>query len=189
MTATIDLSTQQLSDQLGVTPRMVNIYRSEAERLTGKKFGIKRGRVIYFSVEEQAEIARVQRQGVDIDGVRSQHQADQQRQAEQYTSSANQTEEGILTGMDELVAAGDQNAIAIGQAIGMRWQEKLMTAALTTMQQGMVQFSQQFGELNAAVALAASPDQHQLTGTGIHTPTLVDDWEASETDNRPQENQ
>jgi hypothetical protein len=175
MTATIDLSTQQLSDQLGVTPRMVNIYRSEAERLTGKKFGTKRGRVIYFTAEEQAAIARVQRQGVDIDGVRSQHQADQQRQTQQQTTTANQAEEGILTGMDELVAAGDQNAIAIGQALGVRWQQTMMTAAFTTMQQGMVQFSQQFGELNASVALAASPNQPQLTGTGMFTPTLEDE--------------
>jgi hypothetical protein len=177
-TATVDLSTQQLSDRLGVTPRMVNIYRSEAERLSGTRLGTKRGRVWYFNPDEQAAIARIQSQGIDIGGVRSQHQADQTQATRQHAASASQTEEGILTGMDELVAAGDQNAMAIGQALGIRWQQVLMSEALTTMQKGIVQFSQQFTEIQTAIAISASATQPQLTGTGIQTPALEDESNA-----------
>jgi hypothetical protein len=170
--ATVELSTQQLADRLGVSSRMVNIYRAEAERLAGKRLGTKRGKTTYFNADDQVWILKVKNQGVDVEGVRSHHQEDRQQQAQNFTATTNQTEEGILSGMDGLVQAGDRNAIQIGQALGQRWNQMVITSALSSMQQGMISFQSQFEELNAGIAFAASPIQPQLTGSDPKAPRL-----------------
>ncbi|NET37676.1 MAG: hypothetical protein F6K19_37605 [Cyanothece sp. SIO1E1] len=162
-TTTADLSTRQLADRLGVTPRMVNIYRVEAERLEGRKLGTKRGRVVYFSPDEQEAIAKMQARGISVEEVQRQQQY---RATADFSTVNNQAEGGILDGMDAIVEAGDRNAIQMGQAMGQRWSNLMFASALQSMQQGMLTMQAQFDELNASVSLnLGGIDQQQLTGS------------------------
>jgi hypothetical protein len=168
MNVNVDLSTQQLSELLGVTPRMVNLYRAEAEKLVGHKLGQKRGKVVFFTPEEQELIRQVQQNtGSRRKTVEANYNAPD------FTSDNNQAEDGILTGMDAIVQAGDQNAIAIGQQLGQRWNHLLWSSAIQTMQGGMVQMQQQFTELHASVSCNLSDvDSNLLAGNHPETPAL-----------------
>jgi hypothetical protein len=134
---------------------MVNIYRVEAEQLAGRKLGARRGKVVFFTPEEQEVIRAVQRQGIN------KKEQNQPQSKPDFSAYNNQAEDSILTGMDAIVQSGDQNAIAIGQALGQRWNTLLWSTALQAMHGGMVQMQQQFEELHMSVSLELS--QPQLT--------------------------
>ena len=77
--------------------------------------------------------------------------------------------------MDAIVSSGDKNAIAIGQALGMRWNNFMWSAALQSMQGGMIQMQQSFSELHASVTVGLnSADLPQLMGTHPGTPAIAD---------------
>lgn len=152
MTATtVELSTAEVAQQLGVTPRMVNMYRASAEKTAGRKLGTKRGRTTYYSGGEVEAIRKAQILGASGEGDRQ-----QQKQTQDFTQANYQAEAEICDGMNDIVAAGDQNAIQMGQAMGQRWNNLMWTAALQTMQGGMMTMQRQFGEMHASVATSLS---------------------------------
>ena len=165
----IDLSIKDLADRTGLTPRMLNIYRANAERRLGRKLGNKIGKTVFFRPEEVKEILNERESGNAGNTGTSQNFSE----AANFSQANNAAEGDILTGMDAVVASGDQNAIAVGQALGTRWNGLLWTAALQTMQTGMVQMQQQFGELHASVTVGlGAADLPQLTGNTMNTPAL-----------------
>jgi hypothetical protein len=142
---------------------MVNIYRAKAEEQSGQKLGTKRGKTTYFNPDEQDLIRKVQLVGVDVEEIRENQQ---KQSAPKFETNNSQAEEGILGGMDAIVQAGDRNALQIGQTLGQRWNSLLWTAALQTMQTGMVEMQAQFDELHTSVSLGlTSVNQGQLTGS------------------------
>lgn len=177
MTVTeVDLTIKDLADVTGLTPRMLNIYRAEAEQRLGCKLGYRQGRSWYFRPEEVHEIMK-QRESGNQSNQRSQGNGRTSQnfgEVPNFSQANNQAETGILAGMDAIVASGDQNALAIGAALGGRWNNLMWSAALQTMQTGMVAMQAQFEELHSSVTVQLAPvDQQKLLG-GNHlgTPAL-----------------
>lgn len=154
-----DLSTQQLADQLNVTPRMINIYRVQAEASEGKRLGKKRGKTTFFTPEEQDLIRKTKTAGLNVEESKENHQ---HRAAPDFHTANNQAEEGIVNGMQAIVEAGDRNAIQIGQTLGKRWNQLLWTTALQTMQDGLLEMQEQFAELNTSAFLALPSEIEHL---------------------------
>jgi hypothetical protein len=153
---TVELSTAQLADLLGVSPRMVNIYRTNAEERFQRPIGAKRGRTIYFSPEEQDLIksARAENNSHSTQAAASHHEERQERQAQNFHSQTVNAEAGVLDGMGAIVQAGDQNAIVMGQQLGQRWSALMFGTALQTMNDGIVNMSSQFQELQTAMNIS-----------------------------------
>jgi hypothetical protein len=159
-TTEIDLTIKDLSDRANLTPRMLNIYRADAEARLGKKFGYKIGRTWYFRPDEVREILK-QREGNEST---SQNFRETTFTSPNFSNANTQAETEVLSGMDAIVASGDQNAINIGNALGQRWNQLLWASAIQSMQTGMVTMQQQFSELHTSVSLELN-SQPQLTGS------------------------
>jgi len=121
----IDLTIKDLADRTGLTPRMLNIYRANAERRLGRKLGNKIGKTPYFTPTEVQEILSERESGNAGNAGSSQNFSE----APNFSQANNAAEGEILTGMDAIVSAGDNNAIAIGQSLGQRWNGLMGTAA------------------------------------------------------------
>lgn len=175
-TTEIDYSTKDIADRCGLSPRMVNIYRSEAETRLKRKLGYKVGKVWYFKQDEVREILKSREM--------TSNQADysgNQPTSPNFQETNNAAEVSIIGGMDAIVSSGDQNAIAVGQALGMRWNGLMWTAALQSMQSGMAQMQQSFSELHASVTVGLnSADLPQLPGNTPNTPALPDHFVSDE---------
>lgn len=175
MTTEVDYSTKDIADRCGLSARMVNIYRAAAEARLKRKLGYKVGRATYFRPDDVKEILKQREFSTGDDFAGS------EPTSPNFQEVNNAAEDGILTGIDGLVATGDQNAIAIGQALGMRWNGLLMSAALQQMQVGMVEMSTQFKELHASVSVGLnSATLPQLTGTHPATPALSEHFETDD---------
>ena len=172
----IDYSTKDIADRCNLSPRMVNIYRSEAETRLKRKLGYKVGKTWFFKADEVREILKQREATSD--------RADYSGNAPtspNFQEANNTAEDSILGGMDAIVASGDQNAMAIGQTLGLRWNQIMWTAALQQMQSGIVQMGQGFSELHASVSIGLnSADLPQLTGTHPGTPAIADHLISSE---------
>ena len=167
MTTTLELTTAELADRLGVTPRMVNLYRTAAEKSAGRTLGTKRGKTKYYNAEEIELIRKAQ-----ILGVSGERDRTQQKQTE-FTQQNNEAEAEICDGMSDIVEAGDRNAIQMGQALGQRWNNLMWSAALQTMQGGMLTMQRQFNEMHASIATSLDAESlPQLTGNHTSTPSL-----------------
>jgi hypothetical protein len=167
----MDLSTQQLADRLHVTPRMINIYRAEAEARLGRKLGSKRGRTTYFNPEEQVAIVKVQAEGVTAAEASERHQA---QAAPNFQAVNNQAEDGILGGMSAIVQVGDQKAIATGQALGDRWTALMFGAALQQMQNGVLTMQNHLDELHTSVSLTLEQVDPKLLSGSIKPEYLLE---------------
>lgn len=157
-TTEVDLTAKDIADRTRLTPRMVNIYRAEAEARLGYKLGYKQGRTTYFRPDEVREILK-SREAQPSGNPRTSQNF---REPSDFSNLNNQAEDSILTGMDAIVQAGDQNAIAVGQALGQRWNQLMWTAALQSMQSGMVDMQTRFEEMHTSVSLTFN--QPQLPG-------------------------
>jgi hypothetical protein len=146
---------------------MINIYRAQAENRLGIKFGRKEGRTVYFNAEEIREILK-SRETSNSGNMSSSRNF---QEAVNFSNMNDQAEASALGGMEAIVNASDQQAIAIGQAIGQRFVQVVWTTAIGTMQHGMTQMGQRFDEMHQAVAL---PLQHspQLPGSDPTSPRL-----------------
>jgi hypothetical protein len=171
-TAEVDLTIQDIADRLQITPRTVNLWRSAAEERLGQKLGYKSGKTWHFRPDEIREILKSREEPRSGSGGTSRNF----RERTNFSQANNQAEGDVLGGMDAIVASGDQNALLVGQALGQRWNNLMWTAAIQTMQGGMIQMQQQFDELHTSVtvALDATP---QLPGYGMEAPQLEGDRE------------
>ncbi|MBD2462280.1 hypothetical protein H6G89_14625 [Oscillatoria sp. FACHB-1407] len=166
MTTTLELSTAELAERLGVTPRMVNMYRAAAERTAQRPLGTKRGKTKYFNAEEIELIRKAQILGA-TEGDR------QQQKPADFTQQNTEAEAEICDGMSDIVAAGDRNALMMGRSLGKRWNDLMWTAALREMQTGMLTMQSQFNEMHASIATSLDADYlPQLTGNHSGTPQL-----------------
>lgn len=174
---TIELTTAQLADRLGVTPRMINIYKCNAENLYQCEIGTKRGRTTYFSPEEQDMIsrARSQQNGHSAQAASDHHSQRQAQQSQNFQASNVQAEAGILDGMGGIVEAGDRNALALGQHLGQRWSGMVFASAIQTMQQGLVEMSGSFNELQTAMNLSLAAPQLPAS-QALQLPEAEDDF-------------
>jgi hypothetical protein len=176
----VELSTSQLADRLGVTPRMINIYKCNAENFHQCEIGTKRGRTTYFSPEEQELIsrARAQQNGHSAQAAGEYHSQRQAQQSQNFQASNSQNEAGILDGMGSIVEAGDRNALALGQHLGQRWSGMVFASAIQTMQQGLTEMSGQFNELQTAMNLSlTAPQLPQLPASQpLQLPEAEDDF-------------
>lgn len=167
MPTTVELSTAEVAEHLGVSPRMVNMYRTAAERSVGRKLGTKRGRTTYFNSEEIEFIRKAQILGANGTSDR------QQQKPVDFTEQNNEAEAEICDGMHDIVLAGDQNAIQMGKALGKRWNDLMWSTALQTMQGGMLQMQRQFNEMHSSIATSLDAEYlPQLTGNHPGTPSL-----------------
>ncbi len=158
----VDLSTQDLADRSRLTPRMVNIYRVQAEQRLGRKLGQKRGKTTYFNPEEQREILKSRIEGTSADEVAEQHQ---RQTSSNFQDLNNTAEDGMLGSMGDIVAQNDQRAIAMGQALGQRFNSVLFAAMMQEMGNGLTQMHQGLGELTSSLNCALpAVDRAALTG-------------------------
>jgi hypothetical protein len=172
MQTELDLTIKDIADRAGLGVRMVNIYRASTEQRLGRKLGYKIGKTWHFRPGEVREIlkSREEQAGSESNAGNSQNF----REMPNFSQANNQAEDGIIGGMDAIVASGDQNAITIGQALGTRWNQLMWTAALQTMQGGMVTMSNQFEEMHQSVRLTLTDiDPKQLAGQP--DPLLLDE--------------
>ena len=155
---TLELSATQLADRMGVSPRMVNIYREAVEAELDKTIGTKRGRTVYFSPKEQELIiqARADRNGQSTHADKQSAAKKQEAQAQNFQTQNSQTEGQILGDIEGLVEAGDRSAVQLGQQLGQRWANVTIATVLQTMQQGLGQMANQFDELQTAMQLPFS---------------------------------
>jgi hypothetical protein len=153
-TAELDLSTKQLADVLGCTARMVNIYRAAVEQETGQNLGYKNGKTTYFRPKEQHAIAAQRERGVDARTVGAQAQA---RVSQPVTGATG--EENMNDGMAAIVAQSDQQAIAMGQMLGQRFNGLMMSTMMSTIAQGFGEMQQTMTEVTASIqcSLPAAP--------------------------------
>jgi hypothetical protein len=167
--AELDLSTKQLADALGCTPRMVNIYRAAIEQETGRNLGYKSGKTTYFRPKEQHAIAAQRERGVDTREVGAEAQA---RASQPVTTAPG--EEGMNEGMAAIVKQSDQQAIAMGQMLGHRFNSLLMGTMMDTIATGFTEIQQTMTEVTASIqcglpaapALGAGTVPLALGGTG-----------------------
>ena len=153
-TTELDLSTKQLADVLGCSPRMVNIYRTATEQQTGQSLGYKNGKTTYFRPKEQHAIAAQRERGVDTREVGAQAQA---RASQPVTTAPG--EEGMNEGMAAIVKQSDQQAIAMGQMLGHRFNSLLMGTMMDTIATGFTEIQQTMTEVTASIqcGLPAAP--------------------------------
>lgn len=163
-TTELDLTAKDIADRAGLSVRMVNIYRAQAEERLKRKLGYKLGKTPYFKPDEVREILKSRESGNSGNVGNSQNF----RETPNFSQHNNQAEDGILNGMDGIVQSGDQNAIAIGQALGQRWNQLMWASALQSMQGGMVVMQEQFSQLHTSVSIELN--QPQLPG--IDAPQL-----------------
>jgi hypothetical protein len=166
-TTQVDYSTKDIADRCGLTTRMVNVYRAAAEDRLKCKLGYKVGRATYFRPHEVVEILKQREESAPADHSRNEPASENFSEVNQGNGAAG------TAGMDALVAAGDQNAIAVGRALGMRWNSLLITSAMQTMQTGMMQMQDQFSQLHESVTVELTPsDLPSLPGNHPGTPAL-----------------
>lgn len=164
------LSVADIADRARVSPRQINNWRATAERRLQRKLGEKVGKVTYFNAQEVTEILKSQSagNGGSVGG------SENFREACNFSQQNNHAEAEAMGGMDAIVAAGDQQAAAIGTAIGQRFVQVVWTTALTTMQQGLFDIGGQFSEIHNAIALPLA-DRPALPGSDPSTPRLEGD--------------
>jgi hypothetical protein len=152
--AELDLSTKQLADVLGCTSRMVNIYRAAIEQETGKALGYKNGKTTYFRPKEQHAIAAQRERGVDTREVGAQAQA---RASQPVTTAPG--EEGMSDGMAAIVAQSDEQAIAMGEMLGQRYNSLMMGTMMNTIAEGFRTMQTTMTEVTASIqcTLPAAP--------------------------------
>lgn len=153
-TTELDLSTKQLADVLGCTSRMVNIYRAAVEQETGQTLGYKNGKTTYFRPKEQDAIAAQRERGVDTREVGTKAQA----RVSQPVATAT-GEEGMSEGMSAIVAQSDQQAIAMGDMLGQRFNALVMSTMMSKIAQGFNDLQQTMTEVTASIqcSLPAAP--------------------------------
>jgi hypothetical protein len=142
----LDLSTKQLAEVMGCTPRMVNIYRAAIEADTNLTIGYKSGKTTYFRSHEQRAIIAQRERGVDTQAVGAQAQA---RVSQPVTGATG--EEGMNDGMAAIVAQSDQQAIAMGQMLGQRFNALMMNTMMGTIAQGFGEMQQTMTEVTASI--------------------------------------
>ena len=141
-----------LAAHWNITPRMVNIYRQEAERLRGgTPLGVKRGRKTYFSREECEAIAQVKQRGIDTTTASARNAQAKAAGDSRATAQANSAEAATLDGMEGVTAQLDNQAIALGQQLGQRFNSLVLATAMQTMAEGMGQLGQTLGELQCSM--------------------------------------
>jgi hypothetical protein len=172
----LDLSTKQLADLLGCTPRMVNIYRAAIEQETGKALGYKSGKTTYFRPAEQHAIAAQRERGVDAREVGAQAQA---RVSQPVATGSG--EEGMSEGMAAIVQQSDEQAIAMGNMLGERFNALMMGTMMNTIAIGFNRMQTTMTEVTTSIqcGLPAAP----TLGAGSHPLALEGtDDEYEETD-------
>jgi len=157
MTTDLLMTIKDIAEATRLTPRMINIYRADAEQRLVRKFGRKEGRTTYFDAEEVREILK-SRDSNHAGNAGNASVSQNFAEASNFSQQNNQAEDSTLNGMEALVAANDQQAIAIGTAIGQRFTQVMWATAIGTMQTGTTQMLQQFAEMGSAIAL---PLNHQ----------------------------
>lgn len=170
MTTDLLMTTKDIAETTRLTPRMINIYRAKAEKRVGVTFGRKEGQATYFNAEEVREILK-SRDANPSGNAGNQNVSQNFREATDFSQRNDAAEDSTLNGMEALVAANDQRAIAIGTAIGQRFTQVMQATAISAMQAGTHQMLQQFAEMGSAIAL---PLNHQpsLTGSDPAAPRL-----------------
>ena len=153
-TAELDLSTKQLADALNCSPRMVNIYRAAIEQETGKTLGYKSGKTTYFRPAEQHAIYAQRERGVNTTEVAAQAQARVSQPQAQATTAA---EDGMGDGMNAIVAQSDQQAVALGQMLGERFNGLMMSTMMTTIAQGFTTMQATMTEVTASIQCSLPP--------------------------------
>lgn len=153
-TTELDLSTKQLAEVLSCSPRMVNIYRAAIEQETGKPLGYKSGKTVYFRPKEQHAIASQKMRGVDTREVGTKAQA----RVSQPVATAT-GEEGMGDGMAAIVEQSDQQAIAMGEMLGQRFNSLMMSTMMGTIAQGFNDMQTTMTEVTASIqcSLPAAP--------------------------------
>ena len=61
----VDKTAADLASELGVSARMINLYRASAEKTLGRKLGTKRGRTTYYDADEQQAIKSAKYDALD----------------------------------------------------------------------------------------------------------------------------
>jgi hypothetical protein len=166
-TVEIDLSIKDLAEKIQRTPRQINNWKAAAERRLKRKLGHPDPcdrRVLVFTPDECREILK---SGMNLENGNEQPQT---QAAPNFNVNATQAEASIFGGMDAIVTAGDNNALAIGQALGQRWNQILWTSALQSMQEGMLAMQASFEEMHQSVSITVN--QPQLIGANPQTPRL-----------------
>jgi hypothetical protein len=149
----VDLSTKDLADIVGCTPRMINLYRSAVEHRTGRSLGYKSGKTMFFTPEEQAMIRgeRDRTGNMDSKTVNQAAQTARESATPNYAPQAAAAEGTMGDAMGAIVAQADNQAIAMGQMLGQRFNSLLMATMTQTMAQGMVELQTSMGELTASL--------------------------------------
>lgn len=171
--AQVEWTTADLALHWGITPRSVNLWRAEAERRAGGKFGTKRGKKTYYSSDEAHAISAAR--NLDSQTVQAQNSRAESAGADKVYRAQADAEEQTLEGMDALVAMGDRQAIELGQKLGQRWNSLTMAAAAQTMAAGMADLSavMEGMQLSLSTSLAsydlpALPQAKQAKGLAPH---------------------
>lgn len=147
----IDLSAKDLADKARITPRMINIYRAQAEQRLNRKLGQKRGKTIYFNPEDQREILKSRMEGTSADEVAEQHQ---RQTSTDFQGMNNTAEDGMIGSLATIAQQNDERAISMGKALGARFNSVLYASMMQEMNTGFLQMQQGLGELTSSLGCA-----------------------------------
>ena len=169
--AQLDLTTKDLAQALGCTPRMVNIYRESIEQRTGRNVGYKIGRTTYFRPEEQHAL-RAEREHGQVNAQEVGAKA-QQRSNANYSETVASAEGSMQDGMSAIVQQSDAQAIQMGQMLGQRFNGLMMGAMMQTMAQGMTEMQNGMAELTASLQCSV-PTAPQIGGGNSTAPFVLE---------------
>lgn len=165
MSTELMMSCADIAEATRLSPRQINNYRAAAERRLGVKFGRKEGKTTYFDAAEVKAILQSREAG-NQEVPRTSRNF---RETVDFSDANNQAEDSTLNGMEAIVAATDQQAITMGQAVGQRFNNILWVTAIQTMNSGMVQMQAQ---LQRCIMPLLCPSE-RLPNSQASTPTLL----------------
>lgn len=173
----MEKTTQDLATELNVTPRMINVYRAAAEKKCGRKLGRKRGKTVYFSVEDQDLIIKARYNAIDtLKSAAAQEEEIQEtpetsqnfREAQSGNSLQGELAGGLIGVKESLHSGG----IALGRKVGQEFAAGLRRGIEMELQELVFDLELVSKNLLAVTAGAAvlpsapADDLPSITGTG-----------------------
>lgn len=151
-----DLTTQNLADRFRCSTRMVNLYRADSERKTGKKLGYKIGKTTYFKPEEVQAIQAERDRGVSAADVGARAQQQATAAPKETMQDADEVANGSMSGM---VSQLDRQAEQMGSVVGDRFVGIMAASMSAAIARGMTGLQQSMMEMTAGLqtSIPAAP--------------------------------
>lgn len=154
-----DLTTKQLAAKLGVTDRMINYYRATAEVSQKRRLGYRKGRVIYFSPEDQ-ELIRAAKNSELKPSEFAQSASPVEKTTKETGGQRQQAE--YFGGVNEAAQTAKDAGLAAGQMLAKEFWAGVAEGFSGNLNEGLGKLQLAIENVEAVTELAISPNVYQL---------------------------